>query len=323
MMRLNSLLFLLLAVTSADAQDLTVLPDRLVNRLLSINSGAPGAEIAIEVLSNLNLLPGYEIDMDFVVCDVISANLDEHPDKEILALVGASSDDTHFLVLKNQRNRWEIVFRTTVNDHYRTPLMLIADTPFKNKVFYVRKLYQRGTGNYQDGYEFFRFIDGVVYNCLNLPLKAHLYGWGASLNQEAETDFSFSSVKEEVSVHLAYSFFPGPFDSQAPWDSNSDMPIVQEEADILFRWDSSKRSYIAQWPANLSEDKWNSIWSLGDDSKFISAFRTELGEILSDTTSGSYDAAFVYFDNLSRSRPEFEETIQIGGTKFYKLRKKE
>lgn len=323
MMKLNSLLFLMLAATWSHAQDLTFLSDKLVDRLLAINSGAPRAEIAIEVLSNLNLLPGYEIDVDFVVCDVISANLDEQPGEEILCLVGASSDDTHFLVLKKQRNRWEIVFRTTVNDHYRTPLMLIADTPFKNKVFYVRKLYQRGTGNYQDGYEFFRFIDGVVYNCLNLPLKAHLYGWGMSLNQEAETDFSFSSVKDEVSVHLAYSFFPGPFDSQAPWDSNPDMPIVQDEVDIFFLWDPSTRSYIAQWPANLSEDKWKSIWSLGDDSKFISAFRTKLDELLSDTTSGSYDAAFVYFDNLSKNRPEFEETIQIGGTKFYKLRKKE
>jgi hypothetical protein len=281
------------------------------------------------------VLPHYKNQKeDNGILNPITVNLDNDEQDEIIALIGWTEYDPMLTVFKKIDENWYLIFTQTFHVYYSSPELIVANVPSKNKTFYIKWLYERGSGIYRDSYHFYKLINGKVYHCLEIVNKAHIFGWGLYLNQQIQSNFKFNSATaDELWVTYEYNFFPGAvYSSDAPWDSHTDIPFVKDEKGIKYKWDSSTNSYRPEYykrSGELDDSKIECFGAFGNDSLFVSAFSYEILQTLEKGTKKQKELLTKYLE-LSKTNKtvpsptgEIEQKGQTGGLKLYGTKMKE
>jgi hypothetical protein len=216
-------------------------------------------------------------------------DLDHDQSEELIGLFGWSENDPMMAVFKLVDTTWYLIYTEPFDMFYTSPELQVVNNFSENKVFYIRWLYERGSGIYADTYHFYKLINNHVYHCLEIINKAHISGWGLKLNQSIETKFAFNcATRDEVWVTYNYSFFPGPvFDQDMSWKGHPEISFVKDENGINYVWDSLSYSYKPEFydrTASLSEEKILCMGIFGNDSLFVKAFDYEIKQTLENGT---------------------------------------
>ncbi len=316
-----------------------LIPSDWINRLTSYDFKSNNSQIIKDfenfIKPDTLILPYYgNPRQDGGFLNSITVNLDNDEQNEIIALIGWSENDPMLTVFKKMGENWYLIFTQTFHDFYSSPELMVANVPSKNKTFYIKWLYERGSGIFRDSYHFYKLIDGKVHHCLEIVNKAHIYGWGLFLNQQIQSRFQFNSyTADELWVVYEYNFFPGAvYNSDAPWDSHIDIPFVKDEKGISYRWDSSTKSYRPNYykgNGELNDTKIACFGAFGNDSLFVSAFDYEIRQTLEKGTKNQKELLKQYLESskINKTVPsptgEIEQRGQTGGLKFYGTKKKE
>jgi hypothetical protein len=260
-------------------------------------------------------------------------NLDNDLNDELIGLFGWSEEEPTLAVFKMIGQDWYLLYLESFYMFYNSPELQVANTFSANKTFYIRWLYERGSGIYADGYHFYKLINNKVYPCLQLINDAHILGWGLYLNQEIKMSFKFNcSNDDELWVTYNFNFFPGVVsESDSPWDSHQEISFVKGENGLSYRWDTTTFTYQPQFYTydreNLSELKISCFGAFGNDTLFVRAFDYEINQTLETGTAEQKKLLQKYLDIVKAKghavspTGEMEEKGQVGKLKFFGTKK--
>ena len=264
--------------------------------------------------------------------NAVFVNLDEDAAEEMVGLFGYSRRDPSLGVFKKIDGAWYLVYLESFWLFSEDPELVIANNYSANKVFYIRKLHDRGSGIYADSYQFYKLINGTVYPCLELVSEAWLYGWGRTLNQKASSKFSFkSTTADELWVNYSYSFFAGSVEKgDMSWMAHEDIKFVHGEQGISYIWNKHTRTYQpdpVNWDDNLSDfrltkDKITCFSQLGNDTLFVRAFAHELKETLKEGDSRQKKYLKKYLADVRKNGESYAEIGELKGDSRNSSKKK-
>lgn len=259
-------------------------------------------------------------------------NLDNDANDELIGLFGWSEEEPTLAVFKMIGKDWYLLYLEPFYMFYNAPELQVANNFSANKTFYIRWLYERGSGIYCDAYQFYKLIDNKVYPCLALINRAHIFGWGMYLNQMIEMNFKFNSANaDELWVTYDYNFFPGAvYESDVPWEGHEEISFVKGDNGISYRWDTTTFTYRPQTynsPEDLTEEKISCFGAFDNDTLFVKAFDYEIKQTLEKGTSEQKKLLQKYLDIVKIEQHavsptgEMEDKGQVGKLKFYGTKK--
>jgi hypothetical protein len=227
------------------------------------------------------------------VLNTLFVNLDGDAANEFIALLGRDITSPYLCVFKEKQGTWYLIYREEIPTMYTSPPLAVANCFSKNKTFYIRRVYQSGSGIYEDGYCFYKLIHNKVYKCLQIVNDAHIYGWGLYLNQAVRTSFEFSSDGDDcIAVDYIYNFFPGQLSKdQCSWCINDNIPLIKGDAPVTYIWDHRQSKYILKilrYPnplEDLDAAKISCFGDFGNDSLFVRAFAAQIKDVLNTGTA--------------------------------------
>jgi hypothetical protein len=227
-------------------------------------------------------LPDFEKDLDKGkpgVLNPIFVNLDDDANEELICTIGWDENYPSMAVFKKIGADWQLLYLEDYYMFYSMPDLYVSNSYSINKTFYFRRVYERGSGVYSDGYSFFKLINNKVYPCLELVNDAHISGWMLFVNQEVKMDFNFSGTEgDQIWVKYDYSFF-----TSADKESIS---LVKGENGIGYTWNSKLFKYENDNQSDKNEvDELNAakiscFGAFGNDSLFVHAFDAEINQTL-------------------------------------------
>jgi hypothetical protein len=286
---LSILILILASIRLSYAQEPKPFPAALVQQLQHYDYKTIPNEIVVSVYKAIFPDSTFN-EPESGVLTAISVDLDGDLSPEILALVGLNEYETNIILLKKTNKGWYLIFTQPVNEFYEHPELHIINNVSRNKVFYTRQLYDRGSGVFRETYQFFKLINGKVYKCLELINSAHISGWDLPLNQEVSSRIVFSSSSaDEAWVTFNYNFFSSLSLLSDSVKDNEDFEVsfARGEEGVLYQWDSASYCYkpkLYSNPKSLTQYKIDCFGNFGNDSLFVQAFKPELSEMLDKGT---------------------------------------
>ncbi|MFD0766992.1 hypothetical protein ACFQZI_19190 [Mucilaginibacter lutimaris] len=220
------------------------------------------------------------------------ADLDSDGTSELICLLAWDENYPSIAVIKKIGPTWYLLYLEDFYMFYSSPELYVGNSSSKNKTFCVRKVYNRGSGVYEDGYSFYKLINNTVYPCLDIVNDAHIVGWGLNLNQTVSSKFSFRGGRnDDIWVMYNYNFFAGPINNgDCGWCSNEEVSIVKGEKGVNYIWDNKLHKYKREVSSyrtsleDLSDQKIACFSDMGNDKLFVRAFRDEINETLKKGT---------------------------------------
>jgi hypothetical protein len=267
------------------------------------------------------------------VFNILFTDLDGETGDEMIGLLGWDYSSPDLCVFKQLKGDWYLVYREEIDTFYGSPTLYVANCFSKNKTFYLKRVYDHGSGVYIDGYSFYKLINNKVYKCLDIINDAHIYGWGLYMNQAVKTSFEFSGDEnDEVYVDYVYNFFPGAVNKgDCSWCANEDIPLVKGDDNVPYIWDNKLHIYKLSIPSyndrpeNLTERKIACFGAFGNDTLFVDAFRNQIDETLKTGTPQQKKILKKYLTLVKRDKKakteELIKTTEAGGTSFYRSKK--
>jgi len=264
------------------------------------------------------------------VLNPMFVNLDGDTSNELISLIGWDITCPYLCVFKEKQGSWYLIYKEEVDTFYDTPTLAVANCFSKNKTFYLKRVYEHGSGIYIDGYSFYKLIDNKVYRCLDLVNDAHIYGWGLYMNQAVTMSFEFSGDNSDgVFVEYNYDFFPGSIKKgNCSWCVNDNIPLIKDNASVNYTWDNKQLVYKLDIPSyqnsidDLTAAKISCFGAFGNDTLFVSAFEDQIKEVLKTGTKEQKKILNKYLKIVSKNgkavTEEMQETNQAGGTTFYR-----
>lgn len=257
-------------------------------------------------------------------------NLDGKPGEELIGLIGWDVTCPYLTVFKQEQGNWYLIYLEEIDTFYESPSLCIANCFSPNKIFYLKRVDDHGSGIYIDHYSFYKLIDGKVYNCLNLVNEAHIYGWGLYMNQAIKMNFQFDGDgSDEVLVDYNYNFFPGAIKKGAcSWCVSDDIPLVKGDASVYYKWDDMQFIYKLDVQTyqnqvdDLTADKISCFGAFGNDTLFVRAFRGQINEVLKTGTMQQKAILKKYLTLVAKDKvaitKKMQVTSKISNTIFYK-----
>lgn len=218
----------------------------------------------------------------------IHTDLDGDGIAELLCLQGWDIESPSLCVFKQLNGNWYLIYKEVINTFYGSPTLYVANNYSKNKTFYLRRVYDHGSGVYIDGYSFYKLVDNHVYNCLDILNDAHIYGWGLYINHSVKSGFEFSGdSNDELSVSYSYNFFPGSiYKSDCSWCAHDDISLIKGEDNVEYIYNDKEHKYKLDIPkyknetTDLTAEKIACFGDFGNDSLFIKAFKRHIDTTL-------------------------------------------
>lgn len=163
--------------------------------------------------------------------NIMAADLDGDQNNELICLMGWHQYSPSLCVFKQVDNSWYLVYKEEIDTFYGVPTVYVANNYSKNKAFYLRRVYDHGSGIYEDGYSFYKLEDNRVYKCLDIINDAHIDGWGLFMNQSVKSTFEFrADADDELFVTYSYNFFPGAIEKgDLSWEAHEDISLISGE----------------------------------------------------------------------------------------------
>lgn len=241
-------------------------------------------------------IPDYEKDLDKKKPGLLNAlfvNLDNDENEELITTLGWNENFPSTAVFKKIGTDWYLLYLENYYMFYSMPDLYVANSYSVNKTFYFRRVYERGSGVYSDGYSFYKLINNKVYPCLELVNEAHIAGWALFMNQEVSMKFNFASFDGDyIWVRYKYNFFSGTINEKdTNWDSNEDISLIKGEDAVGYKWNSKHLKYeLDDSSAKNEVEKLNAakilcFGAFGNDSLFVNAFNAEIDQTLKTGTS--------------------------------------
>ncbi|MEO6149929.1 MAG: hypothetical protein ABIN95_07000 [Mucilaginibacter sp.] len=260
--------------------------------------------------------------------NMIFADLDGEPGEELIVLLGYDYYSPFLCVIKQINGNWYLIYKEAINTFYAPPSLSVANNYSKNKVFYLRRVYNHGSGVYLDGYTFYKLIDGKVYSCLNIINRASIVGWGLYVNQEIKTSFEFDGTADELGVTYDYNFFPGSiYPTDCEWCGHTEISLIRGEDHVNYLWDEKNHSYKLDIPAyknnsnDLTANKIACFGDFGNDSLFVSAFKKQIDTTLKNGTALQRKILGEYLRLMQAEQNKVNKPLEqkstAGGTTFY------
>lgn len=235
-------------------------------------------------------------------------DLDSDSEQELIGLFGWNENEPTLAVFKKMNESWYLLYTEPFYMFYKSPELQVANNFSKNKTFFIRWLYERGSGVYRDSYHFYKLIDNKVYHCLELTNKAHIFGWGLLMNQDVEMNFNFNcSSSDDLWVTYDYNFTPcSVFKKDDPYDGHPDIPFVKGNNSVGYNWDPTTYTYRPDFANHLedylNEDKIACFREFGNDTLFVKAFDYELKQTLTNGTSKQKKYLKAYLDIVKKEQ---------------------
>lgn len=271
---------------------------------------------------------------DGSILNPMFVNLDSDMNDELIGLFGWNEEEPILAVFKMIGKDWYLLYHEPFYMFYNSPELQVVNNFSANKTFYIRWLYERGSGIYCDAYHFYKLIDNKVYPCLALINRAHILGWGLYLNQMVEMKFKFNCANaDELWVTFDYNFFPGAvYESDVSWEGHEEISFVKGDYGLSYRWDTTTFTYRPHFynsPDDLTEEKISCFGAFGNDTLFVRAFDYEIEQTLEKGTAEQKKLLQKYLDIVKSDQKavaptgEMEEKAKIGGLRFYGTKQKE
>lgn len=263
-------------------------------------------------------------------------NLDSDKNEELIGLFGWSEFYPSLAVFKYIDTSWCLIYLEPLYVYYFSPELQVANVYSANKTFYIRCLYERGTGIYRDAYHFYKLINNNVYPCLQQINESRLCGWGLYLNQEVEMNFEFYSAhSDEIKFIYKYNFFPGAvYEKDLSWECHDELSLVSGKDYIYFEWDTIALKYKLRYEEDnindkyLKEQKILCFGTFGNDTIFVKAFESEINQTLENGTEEQKKLLNDYLKIVKKDKKavspfgELEDKGKVGGLKIYGTKKK-
>jgi hypothetical protein len=233
-------------------------------------------------------------------------DLDGKPGDELICLLGWDKNYPSMGVFKRIQNTWYLLYLREFYMFYSMPELNVANSYSKNKTFYYRTVYERGSGVYSDGYCFYKLIHNKVYPCLNLMNEAHISGWGLAMNQEVTATFKVNGGNvDEIWAYYKYDFVSAMStgDTCAP----DYVSVVKGEEGMNYKWDSKMRIYKPEvysyhTAGELTLKKILCFGDFGNDSLFVGAFNYEIKQTLKTGTRKQKAVLKQYLTQLKQKK---------------------
>jgi hypothetical protein len=312
------------------------IPDEWIEKIRHYDFKQNNATLIRELESYLKpdslFIPDYNRDINKKEAGILNpmfTSLDGESTDELVCLIGWDKSYPSMAVFKQIQDTWYLLYLEDFYMFYSQPELYVSNNFSKNKTFYFRRVYERGSGVYSDGYSFYKLINNKVYPCLNLVNEAHIYGWELYLNQDIRMNFKFNGGNaDEIWVRYFYNFFPGAIkDGDCPWCSNEDIPLIKGDDGVNYSWDNKRMIYKPDISANLNEvenlteKKIACFGAFGNDTLFVDAFRGQINEILKTGTKQQKKILNTYLNLVKKNKTattgEMEVKNHAGGTTFY------
>jgi hypothetical protein len=264
----------------------------------------------------------------------IFVDLDGDHRNEILCLQGWDVSIPYMCIFKQVDNDWYLIYKEEINTFYGSPTLYVANSFSKNKTFYLKRVYDHGSGVYIDGYTFYKLVDNKVYQCLNIINDAHIYGWALFMNQSAKSAFEFRGDSEDnLYVNYSYNFFPGSVNKgDFSWDAHEDIPLIKGEDNVSYVYNAKEHKYkleISNYnndPTSLTPEKIACFGDFGNDSLIVKAYRRHIDTLLKIGTPIQKKLLRTYIALATKNKTVTTEILEMkskrGGTTFYGPRKK-
>ena len=205
-------------------------------------------------------------------------NLDSDENNEILLYIGGENTyiETEFCVLKQIDKQWYIIYHNHVWLHNDYPVLNVFADYSPNKIFYITKHHDYGTGIYLKKKHFFKIIDNSVHEVLEVVEQGHIaYGWGYFMCQNVESTINLSSSESTIHVYFSYEFYVSN-------DYKEHVSLIKEEGRVAYKWQANKKKFnVVPYAGGLplNEDKIKCFGDFGNDTLFQQAFKNELSII--------------------------------------------
>ncbi|HVW98007.1 MAG TPA: hypothetical protein VHA56_18700 [Mucilaginibacter sp.] len=311
------------------------IPDEWINKALKFNYQKVDTTLFVEFSryikpDTIAHLKTEHVDPNYgLIFNSILADLDGDQNSELICLQGWDVYTPNLCVFKQIDKAWYLIYKEEIDTFYNSPTLTIAGNYSSNKTFYLRRVYDHGSGVYIDGYSFYKLENNKVYKCLKIINDAHIYGWGLYLNQSINSDFEFmGDIKDELDVNYSYNFFPGSiYPTDFSWDSHEEIPLISGQDAISYIYDKKAHQYKLDIPkyksgaTDLTAEKIDCFGDFGNDSLFVKAFRRHIDMVLKIGTPIQKKLLNKYLKLAEKNKTVHTEILELkkhaGGTSFY------
>lgn len=270
------------------------------------------------------------VDPDYgFIFNSVHVDLDGDGNDELLCLQGWDVYYPYLCIFKQVNNNWYLIYMEEIETFYSSPTLYVANNYSKNKTFYLRRVYDHGSGVYIDGYSFYKLINTHVYKCLDIINDAHIYGWGLYMNQAVKSSFEFGGDSDDdLSVDYTYNFFPGSiYKADCSWCAHDDISLIKGEDNVYYSYNAKEHKYklditnYENTAYDLTGEKIACFGNFGNDSLFVKAFRRHIDTTLKIGTSQQKNILRRYLSLVDKNKTARTEELEVktkaGGTIFY------
>lgn len=257
------------------------------------------------------------------VLNAMFVNLDEEPGDELICLLGWDITCPYLGVFKERQGEWYLIYLEEIESFYSSPTLYVANCFSQNKTFYLRRVYNRGSGMYADGYSFYKLINNKVYQSLNLVNQANIIRPGPYMSQEVRMNFEFAGDDlDGIWVDYGYNFFNVPIVkddalSNAVSPSNADslpyandeIPIIKGEGGTNYTWNNKNKTYdldikpYQNQPDDLTAQKIACFGDCCNVSLIVLAFRRQIDQTLKTGTPQQKKILKEYLSRAKINKP--------------------
>lgn len=226
------------------------------------------------------------------VLSALFVDLDGQPGDELICLLGWDVNCPYLSVFKEKQGNWYLIYLEEIESFYSSPALCVANCFSPNKTFYCRRVYNHGSGEYADGYSFYKLINNKVYKCLNLLNKAEIINPGPYMSQAIKMDFEFSGDDQDgIWVNYNYNFYNVPWekDDSLPV-ANEGIPLIKGEGGTNYTWNKKSLTYdLDMLPfqnelEDLTAEKIACFGEVWKNTLFVRAFQRQIDEMLKTGT---------------------------------------